>query len=159
MESLEGERTKAIEEMMDYFEGKIKDKNAALEKAYNDARSQMAEKEEMIKQIEKDADQEILELTTGYERKLRVERESNAKLKADLKLNAGIMKKKFQTMQKDIEEQKNEVQRLVVECSKLATVVQLTEKEVIRLQKELVDRDISVANKVKLDNIFLCKTF
>lgn len=65
----------------------------------------MSESEEMKRQIEEDADQEILEMTTSYERKLGHEREMNAKLKE----KAGMMTNKFQTMQKEIEERMNEV--------------------------------------------------
>lgn len=99
----------------------------------------------MKRQIEEDADQEILEMTTNYERKLRHEREMNAKLKGE----AGIMRKKFQTIQKDIEEQKNEVQRLMTECAKYNNLIKMTEKDVVTLQKALVDKDLAVANKDK----------
>ncbi|ODN04433.1 Cilia- and flagella-associated protein 57, partial [Orchesella cincta] len=142
---LEADRSNAIEELIDYFEGKIKDKNSALEQAFNDAQAQMAESDEMKRQIEEDADQEILEMTTNYERKLRHEREMNAKLKGE----SGIMRKKFQTMQKDIEEQKNEVQRLMTECAKYNNLIKMTEKDVVTLQKALVDKDLAVANKDK----------
>lgn len=104
----------------------------------------MSESDEMMKQIEEDADQEILDMTTNYERKLRHEREMNAKLKGE----AGIMRKKFQTIQKDIEEQKNEVQRLMMECAKYNNIIKMTEKDVITLQKALVDKDLAVSNKV-----------
>jgi len=106
----------------------------------------MAEGEEMKKQIEEDADQEILEITTSYERKLRHERDTNAKLKGE----AGIMRKKFQTMQKEIEEHKNEVQRLHLDLSKLTNQIKGTEKEVVQLQKSLVDRE--TANMQKVSN-------
>jgi hypothetical protein len=105
---------------------------------------QMSESEEMKKQIEEDADQEILELTTNYERKLRIEREINAKLKGE----AGIMTKKFQTMQKEIEERMNEVQRLHIDASKLSNTIKATEREVVKLQKELVDTEAANAQKV-----------
>ena len=106
----------------------------------------MQENEEMTRQIEEDADREILEVTTSYERKLRHERELNAKLRGE----AGIMRKKFSTMQKEIEEHKNEVQRLMTEGSKLKVVIQMTEKEISSLRKDLVDRDANVHDKEKV---------
>jgi predicted nucleic acid-binding Zn-ribbon protein len=83
----------------------------------------------------------------SYERKLRHEREINAKLKGE----AGIMRKKFQTMQKEIEEQKNEVQRLHTDITKLTNTIKSTEKEVVQLQKSLVDRE--TANMLKVMSI------
>ncbi|OXA41793.1 Cilia- and flagella-associated protein 57 [Folsomia candida] len=143
--TLEEDKGKAIEELVDYFDSKIKDKNGALEQAFNEARVQMSESEEMKRQIEEDADQEILEMTTSYERKLGHEREMNAKLKE----KAGMMTNKFQTMQKEIEERMNEVQRLHSECSKLVNTIKSTEREVVQLQKQLVDSGVSNVQKEK----------
>ena len=50
--------------------------------------------EEMLKQTEEDADKEILELKTKYEKILRSERESNVRLRGE----GGIVKKKLQSV-------------------------------------------------------------
>jgi hypothetical protein len=116
-----------------------------LFQSYADSRNTLAESEEMKKQIEEDADEEILQLRHSYEKKLIVERDLNAKLKAE----AGIMRKNFAAMQKEIEEQKGEVQRLLHEGEKMKTVTSITEKEVSTLRKDLVDRDVNVLGKVR----------
>ena len=106
----------------------------------------MAERDEMKKQIEEDADEEILQLRYAYEKKLIVERDLNAKLKAEV----GIMRKNFAAMQNEIEEKKDEVQTLLIEGEKMKTVITITEKEVSTLRKDLVDRDVNVLGKVSL---------
>ena len=47
----------------------------------------------MLKQTEEDADKEVLELKTKYEKILRSERDSNIRLRGE----AGVVKKKFQS--------------------------------------------------------------
>jgi len=145
---LEDDRRKAIEEMVEYFEGKIADKNSALEQAYRDARSQMNEGDEMKNQIEEDADQEILEMKTVYERKLKHEKEMNAKLKSE----AGMMRQKLKSMQKEIEDNKMEVQKLVAETGKLRKVIGTLEKQLLSMKKEMLDREENIADKEKMYN-------
>ena len=50
----------------------------------------------MLRQTEEDADKEILELKTKYEKTLRFERETNVRLRGE----AGIVKKKLQAVLK-----------------------------------------------------------
>ena len=50
--------------------------------------------EEILKQTEEDADKEILELKTKYEKLLRTEREANVRMRGE----SGIVKKKLQTL-------------------------------------------------------------
>ena len=50
--------------------------------------------EEILKQTEEDADKEILELKTKYEKLLRSEREANVRMRGE----GGIVKKKLQTL-------------------------------------------------------------
>ena len=56
----------------------------------DETRQQTREYEETKKQIEEDADREILDIKNKYERRLRDEKESNMRLKGE----TGIMKKK-----------------------------------------------------------------
>jgi ElaB/YqjD/DUF883 family membrane-anchored ribosome-binding protein len=53
--------------------------------------------EEMLKQTEEDADKEILELKTKYEKLLRTERDSNVRLRGE----AGVLKKKYSSAVKE----------------------------------------------------------
>lgn len=62
-------------------------------KANDETRQQTREYEETKKQIEEDADREILDIKNKYERRLRDEKEANMRLKGE----TGIMKKKVFT--------------------------------------------------------------
>lgn len=104
----------------------------------------MTESEELKKQIEEDADTEILQVTYSYEKKLRQEQSANAKLRAD----SGIMKRNFAAMNQEIESQKGEVLKLHHEGEKMKSTIMLSEKEVQSLRKDLVDRDVNVMGKV-----------
>lgn len=56
----------------------------------DESRQQLREYEETKKQIEEDADREILDIKNKYERRLREEKEANLRLKGE----TGIMRKK-----------------------------------------------------------------
>ena len=56
----------------------------------DETRQQLREYEETKKQIEEDADREILDIKNKYERRLREEKEANLRLKGE----TGIMRKK-----------------------------------------------------------------
>lgn len=58
--------------------------------ANDEARQQQREYEETKRQIEEDADREILDIKNKYERRLRDEIETNMRLKGE----SGIMRKK-----------------------------------------------------------------
>ena len=58
--------------------------------ATEESRQQQREYEETKKQIEEDADREILDIKNKYERRLRDEKEANMRLKGE----TGIMRKK-----------------------------------------------------------------
>lgn len=56
----------------------------------DESRQQVREHEETKRQIEEDADREILDIKNKYERRLREEKEQNLRLKGE----TGIMRKK-----------------------------------------------------------------
>ena len=64
----------------------------------DETRQQTREYEETKKQIEEDADREILDIKNKYERRLRDEKESNTRLKGE----TGIMKKKVSNQKKQL---------------------------------------------------------
>ena len=61
-----------------------------LDSANEESRQQLREYEETKKQIEEDADREILDIKNKYERKLREEKEANLRLKSE----TGVMRRK-----------------------------------------------------------------
>lgn len=75
--------------------------------AHDEARQQSREYDETKRQIEEDGDREILDMKNKYERRLREEKEANTKLKGE----TGIMRKKFNSLQREIEDHKEEIKK------------------------------------------------
>lgn len=78
-------------------------------------------------------DTEISNLINKYEKKLRVEKDECARLKGE----NGIMRKKFNTLNKDIEDNKGEIYRMKEDEKKLQSVIFTLEKEISGLKKEV----------------------
>ena len=87
---MEEAREKALHELTEYYETKIKEKNKELKEASDDHDHQMKKMEEIQKQTEEDTDHEILTLKNTYERDLKQQRDGNMKLRGEL----GIKSKK-----------------------------------------------------------------
>lgn len=69
---------------------KLEEKNQQLDQALDESRQNQKEYEETSRQIEEDADREILDMKNKYERRLRDEKEANSRLKGE----TGILTKK-----------------------------------------------------------------
>ncbi len=89
---------------------------------------------EMLKQNEEDLDTEIMNLISKYEKKLRIEKEEGARLKGE----NGIMRKKFNTLNKDIDDNKTEILKMKEDEKKLQTIIVQLEKEISVLKKEVI---------------------
>ena len=88
----------------------------------------------MTKQNEDDIDTEVVALTNRYEKKVKSEREEAARLKGE----NGIMRKKFNTLNKDIEENKSEMARMADNQKKLQNIILGFEKDIVNLRKEVI---------------------
>nr|XP_020031329.1 cilia- and flagella-associated protein 57 [Castor canadensis] len=138
-------RSQALEELTEFYEAKLQEKTTLLEEAQEDVRQQLREFEETKKQIEEDEDREIQDIKTKYERKLRDEKESNLRLKGE----TGIMRKKFSSLQKEIEERANDIEVLKGEQVKLQGVIKSLEKDIQGLKREIQERDETIQDKEK----------
>jgi septal ring factor EnvC (AmiA/AmiB activator) len=128
--------------------------------------------------LEEDADREIEELKEKYEAKLAVEREIGLRLKgtrrrplsfdpsrrgvrkacvgvlrsfkiAHISGENGIMKKKFNALQKDIDDQKEEIKQLFEQKKELYQTIGSLEKDIAGLKKEIGERDETIGDKEK----------
>ncbi|ESO94501.1 hypothetical protein LOTGIDRAFT_118162 [Lottia gigantea] len=109
LQEMEESKERALEELTEYYETKISEMTSKLEqvmrirgqakfvlpisvlfKSNDEANQKNREYEETKRQIEEDADREILDIKNKYERRLRDEKEANMRLKGE----TGIMKKK-----------------------------------------------------------------
>ncbi|XP_023077327.1 cilia- and flagella-associated protein 57 isoform X1 [Piliocolobus tephrosceles] len=138
-------KSQALEELTEFYEAKLQEKTTLLEEAQEDVRQQLREFEETKKQIEEDEDREIQDIKTKYEKKLRDEKESNLRLKGE----TGIMRKKFSSLQKEIEERTNDIETLKGEQVKLQGVIKSLEKDIQGLKREIQERDETIQDKEK----------
>ncbi|XP_005410690.1 PREDICTED: cilia- and flagella-associated protein 57 isoform X1 [Chinchilla lanigera] len=138
-------KSQALEELTEFYEAKLQEKTTLLEEAQEDVRQQLREFEETKKQIEEDEDREIQDIKTKYEKKLRDEKESNLRLKGE----TGIMRKKFSSLQKEIEERTGDIETLKGEQVKLQGVIKSLEKDIQGLKREIQERDETIQDKEK----------
>ena len=100
----------------------------------------------MLKQTEEDADKEIIELKTKYERILRTERESNVRLRGE----SGIVKKKLQSVMKDTDDYKTNIAKMSTENQKLHATIKNMDKDIIDLKNEIRNRDDTISEKERI---------
>jgi hypothetical protein len=143
MREFEAMTQKALCELQATAEGRLNAKTLEIHRLAEELKEQEREFQEMNKQNQQDIDSEILATTSRYEKKLREEREEGATLKGE----NGIMRKKFNTLNKDIEDNRAEIQRMKENAKKLDNVISLLEKDILHLRKEMADRDELIQDK------------
>lgn len=94
----------------------------------------LKEYEETTKETERDADQEVVEIKHKFEKKLREEKEAVLRLKGE----NGIMKKKFNSLQNEIDAHKVEIAKMFAEEKKLHSITKSLEKDIHGLKKEVI---------------------
>ncbi|KAJ3354747.1 Cilia- and flagella-associated protein 57 [Entophlyctis luteolus] len=124
-------------------EDKMSVKQAEKSKIIAQLHTQRRECDEMARQNSQDIDTEITLIQNRYEKKLRSERDEGARLKGE----NGIMRKKFNTLTKEIEDNKSEIARLREDERKLRSVIAMLDKEIVTFKKEMSDRDELIQDK------------
>ncbi|XP_010213977.1 PREDICTED: WD repeat-containing protein 65-like isoform X1 [Tinamus guttatus] len=145
LHDLEESKSKALEELTEYYEEKLNEKSVLLEETEETIRQQLHIYEEIKKQIEEDEDREIQEIKIKYERRLQEEKESNLRLKGE----TGIMRKRFNSLQKDIEDRNSEIEEMKLEQQKLQGIITSLEKDILALKREIQERDDTIQDKEK----------
>lgn len=133
MRDFENATQKALSELQSIAESRLNAKSVDIQRLYDELKEQEKEFEEMNNQNQQDIDTEIQMATLRYEKRLRIEREEGARLKGE----NGIMRKKFNTLNKDIEDNRSEIQRMKENAKKLEAVITLLEKDILQLRKEV----------------------
>ncbi|KAI8607724.1 WD40-repeat-containing domain protein [Chytriomyces sp. MP71] len=137
MRDMQVAKERALAELTNHFETKLREKQAEIERLQQEMKLQFKEFEETTHETEEDADSEILELKHRYERKLKEEREIGMRLKGE----NGIMRKKFNTLQSEIDAHKAEIAKMYAEEKKLHSIIKSLEKDIAGLKKEVRSAD------------------
>eukprot|EP00210_Caulerpa_lentillifera_P006405 g6119.t1 len=133
----------SIKEITEEYESKLKDKESDLEAMERSKEFLEEEFEEIKHQLEEDADREVHEIKRRFEKKLMDEREVGLRLKGQ----NGIMRKKFNALQNDIEAQKEEIKALFDQKRELYQDISSLEKDILGLKKEVKERDETISDK------------
>lgn len=133
VKSMKASQEKALIDLTNHFEAKLEEKRIELQEIQQEIQKKLREHEEITKESEEDADTEILELKHRYEKKLKEEKEVGIRLKGE----NGIMRKKFNALQNEIDAQKAEISKMIAEEKKLNTLIKSLEKDIVSLKKEV----------------------
>ncbi len=143
MKDFEGTTQKSLTDVQINAESRLQARSLDIQRLLEELKDQEKEYQEMTRQNQEDVDSEILAVTSKYEKKLRAEREEGARLKGE----NGIMRKKFNTLNKDIDDNRVEIQRMKENAKKLENVISTLEKDILQLRKEMADRDEHIQDK------------
>ncbi|XP_076829140.1 cilia and flagella associated protein 57 [Brachyhypopomus gauderio] len=145
LQQLEASRHQALEDMQQLYEAKLQEKALVLGQCQDESRQQVREFEEIKKQMEEDSDLELQDIRVHYERRLHDVKEANLLLKGE----TGVMKKKFSSLQREIEDRNLEIEKLKVDQQKLQAVIKSLEKDIMALKREIQERDETIQDKEK----------
>ncbi|KAJ3409665.1 Cilia- and flagella-associated protein 57 [Chytridiales sp. JEL 0842] len=134
---------KSLTEAQAEAEMRLNAKSAEITKIQKELQQQTSEFKEMARQNDTDVDAEVQLVQSRYEKKLRTEKEEGARLKGE----NGIMRKKFNTLSKDIEDNKTEILRMKEDEKKLRGVIAMLEKEIMSYKKDMSERDELIQDK------------
>ncbi|KAJ3163963.1 Cilia- and flagella-associated protein 57 [Geranomyces variabilis] len=139
----EQELQATLREAQGLWESRLEQKTAEMDKLRARMGTQYAEHIEEQRQVQEDIDTEIERLHQRYQRKLLAEREDGARLKGE----NGIMRKKFNTLTKDIDDNRIETARMRADEKRLRGVIETLEKEISLLKGDMSERDIAIQEK------------
>ena len=143
------ELEKSIEQRVEKIKREFDNKLSIYEEEVKTRERRNEEKiksmEEILKQTEEDADKEILEMKTKYEKDLKHERETLVKVRGEL----GILKKKHFNSQRDLESQKDDLDWMGKEQIRFKNEIRINEKDKGDLKKEMKGRDNTILEKEK----------
>jgi chromosome segregation ATPase len=137
------EHTNSLQSLADELEARLRMKMADCERLVEEMRQQKAEYEEIRRQTEVDIDMEILNLHSRYDKKLKAAYEENLHYKGE----NSMMRKKFLSLQKEIDDAANEIQRLNNDHKRSQEIIKSLEKVAAQLKKDVQDRDTFIQDK------------
>lgn len=134
-----------LEELTRDYDSKVSEERETQARLASEKEEAVREFEDMKNLVEEDADLEIEEVKEKFDAKLSAEREATLRLKAE----NGIMKKKFSALNKDIEDQREEIRSLHEKEKELYENIKGLEKDIQGHKKEIREREETIQDKEK----------
>eukprot|EP00941_MAST-03F_sp_MAST-3F-sp1_P005113 g5113.t1 len=134
-----------VEEITSDYEQKLDHEKRLRSKASDETKQAKRAGEEGTNQLAEDIDTEIESLKSKYIRRLDSEREATLRYKGE----NGIMKKKFTTLTKDIEDQREEIRSMMEKEKKLFQHINVLGQEIQVHKRAIRERDETIGSKEK----------
>ena len=147
VENLENSIEKRIDNIKTEFDNKLAVYEGEVKTRERNNEEKIKSMEEILKQTEEDADKEILEMKTKYERDLKHEREALVKVRGEM----GILKKKHLGVSKELDSQKDDIEWMSREQSKFKSDLRINEKDKLELKREMKARDNTIMVSLRLN--------
>jgi len=145
LSEMEHTKARALEDLAEFWENKLLDKGSQLDSANENNKDKERQYTEIRRQIEIDADNELLSIKNMYERKLKTEKEETMRLKG----NEGILLKKFKGLNEEIAKRKQKEKELSDDQDKLHQHIHALERDIHSRNKEIEERDETIQDKEK----------
>ena len=129
----------------EFYEEQLKEARERRQEMADDKKGTLRDWEETRTQMEQDLDEQTNNMRKTYESRLEEQKQLILKCKSE----NGIMKKKFASLQKDIEDQKEEIQSLEENKYKLDQQISSLHKEIEVLNTMIKEKDASIGEKEK----------
>ncbi|KAI9091829.1 hypothetical protein DFS34DRAFT_596863 [Phlyctochytrium arcticum] len=142
MDATHQEQVKAIN---DYFKERIKEKVDTMAQLKKQAQAALHAHTATLYDVSQDSDAEILHLSYSYETKLKTERDALASIKAE---NAH-MHSKFDSLTREVDEQKTDLARRISEERRLQGIIRTLERDILGVKREIQERDDTIQDKAK----------
>lgn len=143
LEEVESHGVEELQKATTKYEVLLHEKKLQLEETKDEMIQQIRVHEQMMTQIEDDADKEILELKTNYETFLHEEKQINIRLKGE----TGVLRNRYISSLKDVEELRRQVQRFQNEYGYFQKTIQELERDKDDLKTEINERDTTIQDR------------
>ncbi|KAF0035418.1 hypothetical protein F2P81_013176 [Scophthalmus maximus] len=141
----EEREVRALEELTRRYEAELREKTRQLAQCQEDAQQQMREFKEIIKQEEEDEERVIHNIKIRYEKKLRAEEEAVANLTRE----NGITAHKFHSLQRQIDDQRTDANKLKQERQRLLGLIRSLESDIEDLKRQIAGHEKTNQDKDK----------
>lgn len=145
LRALDLSKAKALEELAAVWQQRLDERSALLDDTRVEMTTVTREYDETTKQVETDAEREILAIKNKYERLLKDERDTNLRLKGD----NGILRNKLKGLSGEIEEHSRQREEMENEQKRLQAHIRALERDIATGKKEIEERDETIQDKEK----------
>ena len=137
--------TEFLQNLTDEYDRKVEGEQSSQSRLSSEKDKMSVRFGDMKDMVEEDADLEVQELKGKYEGKLSAERKATLRLQGE----NGFMRKKYESMYKEVNDQKEEISSLLDKEKELHESIKGLEKDIQGHKKEIREREETIVDKEK----------